>query len=143
MQCLPTAPDRFLDHQLGPKLAEVSSFKNQKAQLLLMSSSEYPLGASRVLAGRYPPPGTDSNADAIRERRGASGITPLDANLLHVPPVAGGFNALLGAIRNKGNLPGDIREAMVSEHELSIMPAITKHHPLPDPQSSCNQSRII
>ncbi|KAF8154521.1 Alpha/Beta hydrolase protein [Crassisporium funariophilum] len=78
-----------------------------------MSAPEFPLGPSRVVAGRYPPPGTDSYADAIRERRGARGITPLDANLLHVPPVAGGYNTLMGAIRVKGKLPGDIREAMI------------------------------
>ena len=82
---------------------------------LLMSLPEFPVGASRVVAGRYPPPGTDIHADAIRERRGARGITPLDANLLHVPPVAGGFNTLLGAIRTKGILPGSLREVMVSD----------------------------
>ena len=80
-----------------------------------MSLPEFPPGASRVVAGRYPSPGTDIHADAIRERRGARGITPLDANLLHVPPVAGGFNTLLGAVRTKGTLPGDLREAMVSD----------------------------
>ena len=80
-----------------------------------MSLPEFPAGASRVVAGRYPPPGTDIHADAIRERRGARGITPLDANLLHVPPVAGGFNALLGAVRTKGSLPGYLRELMVSD----------------------------
>ncbi|KAF8960696.1 Alpha/Beta hydrolase protein [Flammula alnicola] len=78
-----------------------------------MAPSEFPLGPSRVVAGRNPPPGTDSYADAIRERRGARGITPLDANLLHVPPIAGGYNSLMGAIRTKGKLPGDIREAMI------------------------------
>ncbi|KDR79197.1 hypothetical protein GALMADRAFT_1228057 [Galerina marginata CBS 339.88] len=76
-------------------------------------SAEFPLGKSRVVPGRYPPPGTDPFADAIRERRGARGITPLDANLLHVPPIAGGFNSLLGAVRTKGNLPGNIREVMI------------------------------
>ena len=84
-----------------------------------MSLPEFPAGGSRVVAGRYPPPGTDTHADAIRERRGARGITPLDANLLHVPPVAGGFNALLGAVRTKGKLPADLREAMVSDRNLS------------------------
>ncbi|KAJ3501579.1 hypothetical protein NLJ89_g9275 [Agrocybe chaxingu] len=78
-----------------------------------MSSSETSLGKSRILPGRYPPPGTDPVADAIRERRGARGITPLDANLLHVPDIASGYNALLGAIRTKGKLPGDVREAMI------------------------------
>lgn len=80
-----------------------------------MSPAEFPLGQSRVVAGRYPLPGVDPHADAIRERRGARGITPLDANLLHVPPVAGGFNSLLGAVRTKGNLPGDLREVMVGD----------------------------
>ena len=80
-----------------------------------MSLPEFPSGASRVVTGRYPPPGTDIHADAIRERRGLRGITPLDANLLHVPPVAGGFNNLLGAIRTKGKLPGYLREAIVSD----------------------------
>lgn len=91
------------------------------AALFSMSLPEFPLGASRVVAGRYPPPGTNVHADAIRERRGARGITPLDANLLHVPPVAGGYSSLLGAIRTKGNLPGDIREAMVSNHNLAVI----------------------
>lgn len=78
-----------------------------------MSPATFPLGQSRVVAGRYPPPGSDPHADAIRERRGERGITPLDANLLHVPPVAGGFNSLLGAVRTKGKLPGALREIMV------------------------------
>ena len=89
-----------------------------------MSLPEFPLGPSRVVPGRYPPPGTDAHADAIRERRGPRGITPLDANLLHVPPVAGGFNTLLGAVRTQGKLPGDIREAMVSDQAITL--AITE-----------------
>ena len=92
-----------------------------------MSLPEFPAGTSRVVAGRYPPPGTDIHADAIRERRGVRGITPLDANLLHVPPVAGGFNALLGAIRTKGTLPGYLREAMVSNLLVSPLPSSLKH----------------
>ncbi|KAG6827799.1 hypothetical protein H0H92_010434 [Tricholoma furcatifolium] len=69
--------------------------------------------ASRILPGRYPPPGTSPIADAIRARRGPRGITPLDAALLHVPPVAGGWNSLLGAVRSQGKLPGDVREIMI------------------------------
>jgi hypothetical protein len=69
--------------------------------------------ASRIVSGRYPPPGASEIADAIRARRGPRGITPLDAALLHAPPIAGGWNSLLGAIRTKGNLPGDVRELMV------------------------------
>ncbi|KAG6915921.1 hypothetical protein DXG01_009251 [Tephrocybe rancida] len=68
---------------------------------------------SRVISGRYPPPGTSVVGDAIRARRGARGITPLDAALLHVPPVAGGWNSLLGAVRSQGKLPGDVRELMI------------------------------
>ncbi|KAF9474651.1 alpha/beta-hydrolase [Pholiota conissans] len=78
-----------------------------------MTSTDIPLGKSRVVPGRYPPPGTDPYADAIRERRGARGLTPLDANLLHVPAIAGGYNTMMGAIRTGGKLPGDIREAMI------------------------------
>ncbi|KAF9042776.1 alpha/beta-hydrolase [Hymenopellis radicata] len=68
---------------------------------------------SRLVPGRYPAPGSSQIADAIRERRGARGLTPLDGTLLHVPPVAQGWNSLLGAIRTKGNLPGDVRELMI------------------------------
>ncbi|KAJ8453709.1 hypothetical protein ONZ45_g19601 [Pleurotus djamor] len=50
---------------------------------------------------------------AIRARRGERGLTPLDGTLLHVPPIAAGWNSLLGAIRNKGQLPGDVRELMI------------------------------
>jgi len=95
-----------------------------------MSLPPFPLGNSRVVSGRYPPPGTDPIADAIRERRGARGITPLDAALLHAPPIASGFNTLLGAIRTKGKLPGDTREAMV--HFLPELPFDNEsdHRPL-------------
>ncbi|KAF7376048.1 Carboxymuconolactone decarboxylase [Mycena sanguinolenta] len=68
---------------------------------------------SRLIPGRAPAPGVSPIADRIRERRGARGLTPLDQALLHVPPVAEGWNSLLGAIRTKGSLPGDIRELMI------------------------------
>jgi hypothetical protein len=67
----------------------------------------------RVL-GRYPSPGASVIADKIRERRGARGLTPLDATLLHIPEIADGWNSLLGAVRTKGGLPADVRELMVS-----------------------------
>ncbi|KAJ6609818.1 Alpha/Beta hydrolase protein, partial [Mycena sp. CBHHK59/15] len=38
---------------------------------------------------------------------------PLDAALLHIPPVADGWNSLLAAVRTKGALPGDVRELMI------------------------------
>ncbi|KAI3605019.1 carboxymuconolactone decarboxylase [Moniliophthora roreri] len=68
---------------------------------------------SRLVPGRYPPQGASPIADRIRERRGARGLTPLDGTLLHVPPVADGWNSLLGAIRTRGKLPGDVRELMI------------------------------
>ncbi|KAJ6593790.1 Alpha/Beta hydrolase protein [Mycena capillaripes] len=68
---------------------------------------------SRLIPGRFPPPGASPIADRIRERRGARGLTPLDGALLHVPPVAEGWNSLLGAVRTKGSLPGDVRELMI------------------------------
>lgn len=76
---------------------------------------------SRLITGCYPAPGTSPVADAIRIRRGERGITPLDAALLHVPPIAAGWNSLLGAVRTEGMLPGDVRELMVgSFSDLSI-----------------------
>ncbi|KAJ6586821.1 beta-ketoadipate enol-lactone hydrolase [Mycena vulgaris] len=68
---------------------------------------------SRLIPGRFPTPGASPIADRIRERRGTRGLTPLDGALLHVPPVAEGWNSLLGAIRTKGALPGDVRELMI------------------------------
>ncbi|KAF9451581.1 beta-ketoadipate enol-lactone hydrolase [Macrolepiota fuliginosa MF-IS2] len=68
---------------------------------------------SKWIPGRYPPVGESHIADAIRQRRGTRGITPLDAALLHVPPAAEGWNTLLGAVRTKGELGGDIRELMI------------------------------
>ncbi|KIY72300.1 alpha/beta-hydrolase [Cylindrobasidium torrendii FP15055 ss-10] len=86
---------------------------------------------SRIVPGRYPAPGTSPIADAIRERRGARGLTPLDGTLLHVPPVAQGWNSLLGAIRTKGNLPGDVRELMilrVAAHNRAMFEWIHHEH---------------
>lgn len=68
---------------------------------------------STRVPGRYPATGLSPIADRIRQRRGARGLTALDGSLLHFPPFADGWNKLLGAVRNEGKLPGDIREAMV------------------------------
>ena len=79
---------------------------------------------SRLVSGRYPEPGTNPIADAIRERRGPTrGLTGLDGNLLHTPRIAQGYNELLGAIRSGGKLPGDVREAMVSPFLIGQMAA--------------------
>jgi AhpD family alkylhydroperoxidase len=51
-------------------------------------------------------------ADRIRLRRGGR-LTPLDGMLLHSPPVADGWNSLLGAIRERSTLPADVRELVI------------------------------
>ncbi|KAE8209528.1 hypothetical protein CF327_g6497 [Tilletia walkeri] len=63
----------------------------------------------------YPPPGTSPIADAIRARRGARGLTPLDGTLLQSPAYAEGWNALLGAVRSQTgvHLPADVREIII------------------------------
>ncbi|KIM78795.1 hypothetical protein PILCRDRAFT_75130, partial [Piloderma croceum F 1598] len=40
-------------------------------------------------------------------------LTALDGTLLHASPIASGWNQLLGAVRTKGKLPGDIRELLI------------------------------
>jgi len=51
-------------------------------------------------------------ADRLAERRGGA-LTPLDRLLLHSPPVADGWNALLGAVRSGTTLPADVRELVI------------------------------
>ena len=86
---------------------------------------------------KNPAKGASPIGDAIRERRGARGLTPLDQALLNAPEIAvrpllsprtaransstatdhgppqSGWNSLLGAVRNRNSLPDDIRELMV------------------------------
>ena len=70
---------------------------------------------SQRLRPLNPPAGTSEIADEIRARRGpARGITPLDGALLHAPELARGWNNLLGAVRTKTSLPGDVRELIVN-----------------------------
>ncbi|CAO1621246.1 unnamed protein product [Sympodiomycopsis kandeliae] len=61
----------------------------------------------------YPSAGTSPIADAIRQRRGERGLTPLDGMLLNAPPIAEGWNKLLGAIRTGSSLQDDLREIMI------------------------------
>lgn len=56
------------------------------------------------------PPG--EVADLIRERRDGT-LRPLDMILLHSPPLASGWNSLLGAVRQSSVLPGDVRELVI------------------------------
>lgn len=65
---------------------------------------------------RNPKAGEDPIADRVRERRGARGLTPLDATLLNAPGVADGWNSLIGTLRSKNSLPDDVRELMVSRY---------------------------
>jgi AhpD family alkylhydroperoxidase len=51
-------------------------------------------------------------ADLLRIRRGGE-LSALDRLLLHSPPVAEGWNALLGALRSGTTLPADLRELIV------------------------------
>ncbi|WP_197028970.1 carboxymuconolactone decarboxylase family protein [Blastococcus sp. URHD0036] len=51
-------------------------------------------------------------ADLLRVRRGGE-LSDLDRLLLHSPPVAEGWNALLGALRSGTTLPADLRELVV------------------------------
>jgi hypothetical protein len=76
---------------------------------------------SKRITPVYPPKGSNITADQIRERRGTSGLTALDGTLLHASPIANGWNQLLGAVRTKGKLPGDIRELLVSTTEESSL----------------------
>ncbi|MGY1661689.1 carboxymuconolactone decarboxylase family protein [Geodermatophilus sp. SYSU D00705] len=56
--------------------------------------------------------GDGPTADLIRVRRGGR-LSTLDRLLLHSPPVAEGWNALLGALRGGTTLPADLRELVV------------------------------
>jgi AhpD family alkylhydroperoxidase len=51
-------------------------------------------------------------ADLLRARRGGT-LSALDRLLLHSPPVAEGWNALLGALRSGTTLPDDVRELII------------------------------
>jgi AhpD family alkylhydroperoxidase len=62
---------------------------------------------------RLPPaPDEGPTADLIRIRRGGR-LSELDRLLLHSPPVAEGWNAMLGALRSGTTLPPDLRELVV------------------------------
>ncbi|KAK3722427.1 hypothetical protein LTR37_002419 [Vermiconidia calcicola] len=50
---------------------------------------------------------------AVKERRGGK-LIELDKALLHAPPVAGGWNAFLKAIRTQNSLPDSVKEVAIS-----------------------------
>jgi alkylhydroperoxidase family enzyme len=51
-------------------------------------------------------------AEGIRTRRGGE-LRPLDKVLLHSPPLASGWNSMLGAVRRDTTLPDDARETVI------------------------------
>ncbi len=51
-------------------------------------------------------------ADRIRARRGGD-LRALDQALLYSPQIALGWNELLGAVRERSTLPGDLRELAI------------------------------
>lgn len=51
-------------------------------------------------------------ADRVRVRRGGT-LTDLDRLLLHSPPVADAWNALLGAVRSRTSIRADVRELAI------------------------------
>jgi alkylhydroperoxidase family enzyme len=57
-------------------------------------------------------PDEGPTAELIRIRRGGR-LSTLDRLLLHSPPVAEGWNALLGALRSGTVLPADLRELVI------------------------------
>ncbi len=64
-------------------------------------------------APRIPEAADDGpTADLLRVRRGGQ-LSVLDRLLLHSPPVAEGWNALLGALRGATTLSADLRELVV------------------------------
>lgn len=56
--------------------------------------------------------GEGPTAELLRTRRGGE-LSALDRLLLHSPPVAEGWNALLGALRGGTTLTADLRELVV------------------------------
>jgi AhpD family alkylhydroperoxidase len=65
------------------------------------------------MSARLPDaPGEGPVAELMRARRGGR-LSTLDRLLLHSPPVAEGWNALLGALRGGTTLPADLRELVI------------------------------
>lgn len=50
---------------------------------------------------------------AVKERRGGK-LLELDKSLLHAPPIAGGWNGFLKAVRTQNSLPDSVRELAIS-----------------------------
>ena len=50
--------------------------------------------------------------EAVLKRRGGK-LFELDKALLHAPPIAGGWNSFLGAVRSKNSIPDSVREVVM------------------------------
>ena len=77
-----------------------------------------------------PPTSTPEEAEIlarVQSRRAPGPLQAIDLTLLHAPPIASGWAAFLGAVRNQSTLPADIREISVlrvavlcqSEYEIN------------------------
>jgi alkylhydroperoxidase family enzyme len=77
----------------------------------------FPLTKMRIPYTDNPPknlnPEEQEVLKRVQARRGPRGLIPLDLALLHSPPIADGWNALLGAVRTKTDLYPDIREIAI------------------------------
>jgi 4-carboxymuconolactone decarboxylase len=84
----------------------------------------------------------DEVAARIRVRRGGA-LRPLDAMLLYSPPVAGGWNELLGAIRGQTTLPADVRETVILRVAvLNDAPYEWDSHELPARQAGLDDRHL-
>lgn len=102
---------RLEDHVEGLRFYEREDRYKQPCQLYFWDPSPHIM--SHRIPETYPPPGSSTIADKIRARRGPKGLLELDGTLLHAPILAEGWDTFMGAIRQKTNLPGDVRELMV------------------------------
>ncbi len=62
---------------------------------------------------RLPFAADDGEVAALMRARRGGELSGLDRLLLHSPPVAAGWNALLGALRSETTLPEDLRELVI------------------------------
>ena len=93
-------------------------------------------------------PEEGATADLLRARRGGQ-LAALDRLLLHSPPVAEGWNVLLGALRSGTTLPADVRELIIlrvavlngAEFEWTAHEPIARRAGLDDGQLSALRSR--
>ena len=69
--------------------------------------------------------------DKIRARRGAAGLLNVDRMLLHSPPLAEGWNTLIGKMRRELLLPAKLRELAMCSVAILNGAEYEMHHHLP------------